>query len=703
MPNRAVSEPPPPDSPRANVLLVDDHPPNLLALEAVLAPLGARLVRAGSGAEALAHLLREEFAAALLDVQMPVLDGFETAALIRQRERTRELPILFVTALHRDEAHQLKGYALGAVDYLPKPFHPDVVRAKVGALIALWKRGEALRRREADLRARERDELMARERAARAEAGAQRATLAQLVAQTPVAVAVCRGPSHVFELANPAYERAFGRRGVVGRAVRVVFPEPELARQGLWAIWDRVYVTGEPFVADEYPVAVDRDGDGRRDEAFFALTLSAVRDAEGAVAGVMAVAVEVTGRVRSARLAALRADMGAALVALGSLPGALAASAEAVARHLDLALARVWTAEGESGGLTLQASAGLDAPAGAGLTGAYLAALERAPLPDRDAADDPSAGVPAWAAREAVVAFAAFPLLAGPQLVGVLGAFARRPFTADDATELAAVAEAMALGVERRRAEEERGRLLAREQRARAEAEEASAVKDRFLATVSHELRTPLSSILGWARMLRSGGLPEGKRAHGLEAIERNARAQARLVDDLLDISRIASGKLRLEVAPVDLRAVVEAALDTVRPAAEAKALRLEASFDPAAGTVAGDAARLHQVAWNLLSNAVKFTPKGGRVSVRLGRDGTSVELAVEDTGQGIAPDFLPHVFDPFRQADEGPTRASGGLGLGLAIVRQLVELHGGTVHARSGGPGLGATFVVRLPLGAPP
>ncbi|MEZ4405600.1 MAG: ATP-binding protein [Polyangiales bacterium] len=242
-------------------------------------------------------------------------------------------------------------------------------------------------------------------------------------------------------------------------------------------------------------------------------------------------------------------------------------------------------------------------------------------------------------------------------------------------------------------------RLLEATQRERRRAEEANRAKDEFLSIASHELRTPLNAILGWARMLRSGALGPDKRERALETIERNARVQAQLVEDILDVSRIITGKLRLDVAPVDLSSVADAALDVVRQAADARGVRLSAVLDPDAGAVYGDAARLQQVVWNLLSNAVKFTPRGGRVQLRVRRVDSSVEVTVADDGQGIDPRFLPHVFEPFRQADASITRSHGGLGLGLAIVKHLVELHGGRVEAHSDGAGKGATFTVRVPV----
>ena len=253
---------------------------------------------------------------------------------------------------------------------------------------------------------------------------------------------------------------------------------------------------------------------------------------------------------------------------------------------------------------------------------------------------------------------------------------------------------------ELRRAAAERERLLAAEKWARAEAERISRMKDEFLATLSHELRTPLGAILGWTQVLKRK-TADAEVAQALEVIERNTRAQARLIDELLDMSRITAGKIRLDAQPVLPIDVVRAAIETVTPAAEAKALRLETALDPVAGPVYGDPGRLQQAVWNLLSNAIKFTPRGGRVSVVLQRAESRVEISVADTGIGIRPEFLAHVFERFRQADASTTRHHGGLGLGLSIVKHLVELHGGTVQADSAGEGRGATFSVRLPVAA--
>jgi PAS domain S-box-containing protein len=245
----------------------------------------------------------------------------------------------------------------------------------------------------------------------------------------------------------------------------------------------------------------------------------------------------------------------------------------------------------------------------------------------------------------------------------------------------------------------ERKKALEREKEARIEAEAANRLKDEFLSTLSHELRTPLTAIIGWSNLLIQGEVDIAKQPQALKTIARNAKSQGQLIDDLLEVSRIITGKLHLDFSPCEIQSIVDAALESIRPTAEAKGIRFEASFEPEVGPVSGDPDRLQQVVWNLLSNAVKFTPRGGLVHVGFQRHESNVEIVVRDSGEGIKPEFLPHVFERFRQADGSTTRVHGGLGLGLAIVRHLVELHGGSVRAESDGQGTGATFTVRLPL----
>jgi signal transduction histidine kinase len=244
-------------------------------------------------------------------------------------------------------------------------------------------------------------------------------------------------------------------------------------------------------------------------------------------------------------------------------------------------------------------------------------------------------------------------------------------------------------------------RLVQQEQHARLEAEAANRTKDEFLATLSHELRTPLNAILGWASILARSDFEKARVTHAVHVIERNARIQAQMIEELLDVSRISAGAVQLNASTLNMASIVESAVESIRPAAESKGVRVAKHIEPGELLITADPRRLQQVAWNLLSNAVRFTPAGGQVDVTLVRDGNTLELRVADTGCGIAPEFLPHVFERFRQADSGTTRAHGGLGLGLAIVRDLVELHGGTVRARSAGENRGATFVVRLPASA--
>ena len=418
-----------------DLLLVDDHEENLLTLEAILTDESYNLVRARSGRDALREVLARDFAIILLDVAMPDLDGYETASLIRQRERSRDTPIIFLTANYRTDTHVFRGYSVGAVDYIFKPFSAEILKSKVAVFVELYNKREALKRH------------------------------------------------------SEALERAHDE------------------------LEDRVRArTKEIATANE----------------------------------------------------ALRAEI-----------------------------------------------------------------------------------------------------------------------------------------AERQRIEGERLELLERERNARAEAESVNRLKDEFLATLSHELRTPLNAILGWSHLLTTGKANEAMSQRAVNIIRNNAMAQTQLIEDILDVSRIISGKLRLSVRAVDLAEVIEAALDSVSPAAEAKSITIERELE-CLEPIAGDPDRLQQVFWNLLSNAVKFTPRDGRVTVRLRREGGDAFVSVEDTGIGITPDFLPYVFDRFRQADGTATRRHGGLGLGMAIVRYLVELHGGTVRVESEGENSGATFTAAFPIRVP-
>ena len=322
------------------------------------------------------------------------------------------------------------------------------------------------------------------------------------------------------------------------------------------------------------------------------------------------------------------------------------------------------------------------------------AAVGRTPVLIRDPAPDHCGGVEPLAGVARAVA--AVPMLVGGRSLGAICFAFTSPqvFGQDDEAMLMAIARQAGLAFER-------ARLYEAERVARAEAEAASRAKDEFLATLSHELRTPLNAILGWSHMLRTGVLDEEKAGRALETIERNARVQMQLIGDLLDISRTVMGNLQLDVQPVNVLSSIEAALEAVRPAAHAKGILLRSALPRGRVLVDGDPARLQQIFWNLLSNAIKFTPAGGRVEVQASAGVRNVTVRVRDTGVGIPREGLPHIFDRFYQGDASTTRAHGGLGLGLAIVRHLVELHGGVVHADSAGPGMGCVFTVTLPVPA--
>jgi PAS domain S-box-containing protein len=490
--------------------------------------------------------------------------------------------------------------------------------------------------------------------------------LLRIFDQAPGFLCYLSGPQHVYELANAAYTQMVGGRDLLGRTIREALPE---IGESYLQLLDRVYETGEPFVGRALPVSLQRTAGGPVDEAFVDFVYQPITDAEGMTAGVLVVGQDITAQKRG-ETEALR-----------------------LARVLDATRDFVGISDVEGRPIF-----------------ANQAALQLIGLPDLDAARRmrvEECFVPAERERvkaevlpaavhggywegelhflhtrtgEAIpVMYSVFPLRDGSGVVTALATITR---------DLRA----------QKAAESERTRLLQNEREARAQAEQANALKDQFLAVVSHELRTPLTAILGWMQMWKSGTLPPEKQQRAIDAIERNARVQAQLIEDLLDVSRIMSDKLELDREPVEVAAVVGAALETMRPMAEAKGVTLASAVDYS-GRVLGDTRRLQQVVWNLLSNAVKFTPRGGQVLLTVEREGDLVEIAVSDSGMGISAEFLPHVFERFRQETGGSSRTQSGLGLGLSIVCHVVKAHGGTVTATSPGEGKGATFVVRLPL----
>jgi len=558
------------DTIKADILLVDDRPEQLVALEAVIADLDQNIVTAHSGKEALRQLLDHDFAVIVLDVNMPGMDGYETATLIRQRRSSEHTPIIFVSAYASTETHISLGYSLGAVDYIQRPVVPEVLRAKVAVFVDLYRKSAELRRlQEAEHRRQLLEtQLMLDDRLSNLEREQRRAVRLRQLASASIAINSTLAIEDILAV-------------VADQARRIL--------ESHWA----------------EGCLLDHGAQPKRSRA---------RSGESTLEGPPG---------DPSRVATLLRDI--------AVPVRLSRS--------DLESDDRWAA--------------LAGPPDRPLIRNYLAA----PLVGRQGGN-----------------------MGYIQLCDKTDG----DFTEEDEFFLTELSRMTSLAIT--------NTLYF-------EAREANRVKDEFLSTLSHELRTPLTAILGWTWLLRSGNLPASDLEEAMNIIDRNARAQAKLIDDMLDISRILTGKLRLNRQTVCFQVQIEGAVDALRPLAVAKGVDLQVYLDPNTPAIQGDGDRLHQVVTNLVSNALKFTPEGGSVEVRLETADDLARVMVRDTGIGIAPDFLPHVFERFRQADAGSTRAQGGLGLGLAIVRHLIELHGGTVEAQSAGEGRGATFTIALPL----
>jgi len=577
---------------KINILLVDDSPTNLLALESILRAPDRNLIRASCGEEALRYLLDNEAAVVLLDVYMPGIDGLETAEFIRGREKSRDIPIIFLTANSTGVRHLSRGYSLGAVDYIVKPVEPEILRSKVAVFVELFKKTREIKR-QAQLLHEKNQEL-------------ENANLARLNMLIDLGheLAAEHDPEQVLA------KFCRSSRGIVG--------------------------------AEEAAVCL-LDAGATSMRHFFHCTKQKETVSVSVIPAIVQRALDrVIVEQRALRLSEADESMLADEIDYDSLHSFLGAP--------------ILSASGVSG---------------------WFYVLNKTDADDFSEADE---------------------RLAATLTTQVSVAYENARLYAETESHAAELRSEMAV---RKQAEEERAQLLIREQAARAEAELANRTKDEFLATLSHELRTPLSAILGWSHILRTNQLGKKDWARGLETIERNARVQSQLIDDLLDVSRIISGKIRIEPRAVDLATVIDAAIDSVRPTFEAKEIQFETDVESRDSIVLGDANRLQQIFWNLFSNAVKFTPQGGRVRVQVREQDFGVKVSVIDSGVGITPEFLPYIFDRFSQADGSTTRAHGGLGLGLAIVRHLVELHHGRVEVESQGEDQGATFTVRLPIAA--
>jgi PAS domain S-box-containing protein len=555
----------------------------------------------------------------------------------------------------------------------------------------------------------EREQLLERERIARSEAEAAQHQLATIFDTSPVGLALLDAQQRFIAI-NEALAEINGltRKQHLGHSIPELFgqSDPQLVE-----VFHQIYTTGNPFISPNFAVNVPGRSDRR--PGYYNVYYLPTVNSNAQVEGVLVYVVDVTERVRLELAQHFLSEASAVLASSLDYQTTL----ERVAQLTVPKLADWCTVHmiEEDGAIEQIAVAHIDP---AKLEWAYQI-RDKYPLnPDdprgaaytlRTGESDLVPEIPdellVQAARDSEhleilrqVGFRSVmtvPLRTQARILGVISfvcAESERQYTSADLQLAEELARRASLAIDN-------AQLYRVAQRDRAKAEAANRIKDEFLAVLSHELRSPLNPILGWTKLLRTGRLDGTKTQQALETIERNAKLQAQLIEDLLDVSRILQGKMTLNVAPVNLAATIEAALETVRLAAEAKHIQIQTTFNPISGTVAGDTNRLQQVVWNLVSNAVKFTPSGGRIEVQLEQVGTYAQIQVKDTGKGISPDFLPHVFDYFRQEDGTTTRQFGGLGLGLAIVRHFTELHGGTVQADSLGQNLGATFTIRLPL----
>jgi signal transduction histidine kinase/DNA-binding response OmpR family regulator len=597
-----------------DILLVDDNPNNLLALEAILGNINGRFVKASSGAEALKCLLGQDFALIILDIQMPDMDGFETAEMIRGRERSRRIPIIFLTAFNRSDTQVHKGYALGAVDFLFKPIFPEVLRSKVHVFVDLFRKTEEVRKQAELLRDVEKHE-------------------------------------HERRLAEEKQRW-----------------EAELLRQ-----------------------QVEQE---RQVSQALALTIRERERAEEAL------------RLSNARLRLL-ADTANQLLFSPEPRRFLSALYGELAAHLGLEVYNCYLVEHRQGSDELVSS---DAPTWLHLESASASAEGDGAAPEWLEFGQGVPGTVAQLREELVVregdpgmegplqplglkVFVCYPMMADGRLIGTLGFGTRsRARIEDDEIDVVHIVgdqSAMAL---------ERHRLVA-ELQSRAEAlAEADRRKDEFLAMLAHELRNPLVPIMTGLKTFQmiDPGSPKLQRAR--DAMERQVRHMVRLVDDLLDVSRVTAGKIELRKDLVDVATIVQQAVQTSQPMMAEKQHELRVALPTERLELIVDPARLAQIVSNLLSNAAKYTDNGGRIELSAASVGELVELRVRDNGRGIRPEMLPQVFGLFVQSDRTLDMAQGGLGVGLTLVKRLVELHGGTIMARSAGEGTGSEFIVRLP-----
>jgi len=675
--------------PPAKILLVDDQAKNLLALSAMLEPLGQEVVQASSGKEALRYLLRDEFALVLLDVQMPVLDGYEVAELIRARERSRAVPIIFLTAIHRDQRLVARAYTVGAVDYILKPIDPEILRSKVAVFIELYQKGQIIRRQAEELKRATEREFADFRRVSEHRYTMLAESMPQIVWTTDSEGQLRYGNGRWFQCAGLSESEELSWRSIVHPS-----EYSEFARAFTQALVD-----GQAWEAEFRLGNVTE-----RRFRWHLVRMLPESEANGRVTAWVGTSTDIDARKRAEQalqmLARLTRRLGELTDRSHGLDEVLAATLPVLGDSALLYL-RLDETVTKRASASLSSDLNLDDPRFE--LGPSTVCFDGEPevlanVPEILAQAGASrSGEHVWFLHElGVSSYICWPLFIRERVFGSLVFLNRDPerHYLDSDVELAKdVAGRMATALDN-------VGLYELAQSERAKLQEANRAKDMFLATVSHELRTPLNAIVGWGQMLRSGGLSHETEQRAVDTIERNGRALAQLVADLLDVSRVVSGNLHVDEGQVDLRSIVEAALDAARPVAASSGVELAAELPEQPLNTVGDATRLQQVVGNILGNALKFTGRGGHVALSLVVEGKWARLEVKDDGPGIAPEFLPVMFERFKQADSGAHRAQRGLGLGLAIVKHLVELHGGTVTAHSEGVGKGARFVVTLPLG---
>jgi PAS domain S-box-containing protein len=661
----------------ARVLIADDNADMRDYLARILGQ-HYRVETVADGGAALSHIRAQPPDLVLTDVMMPTLDGFGLLAAVRGEPRTRTVPVILLSARAGQEA-RIEGLRAGADEYLVKPFSARELLASVTSQIQLAR--------------------------VRRDSGRAAQYLAAVVDSAHDAI-ITKDLNGVIQSCNAAAERLFGYSSaeLVGQSIRMLIPPERQSEED--QILERLG-RGERI---EHFETVRITKDGRHLD--LSLTISPVRDDTGTIIGASKIGRDITAikRVEAERIRLLEEN--ALVTETLNNVGALVASdldqAKVVQAVTDAATelttaefgAFVYNAPDERGeAYTLYTVSGVPRESFSNFpmprnTAVFAPTFEgtgvvRSDDITRDARyghNGPYQGVPPG--ELPVRSYLAVPVRGrGGNVIG--GLF----FGHSQTGRFDAHHERIAVGIA------SWASVALENAHLYMSAQQASRVKDDFLASLSHELRTPLNAILGYARMLQSGMLPAEKTQKAIDTIERNATSLTQIVEDVLDVSRIVSGKIRLNVQAVDLPTIVRNAVDAVTPGADAKGVRIATIVDPHAAPVSGDPERLQQILWNLLSNAVKFTQRGGKVQVRLERVNSHVEVIVSDTGVGIAPEFLPHVFERFRQADAGITRERGGLGLGLSIARQLTEMHGGTIEASSAGLNQGATFRVKIPL----